>query len=326
MKYFIVCIAGSLILTSFPIQAAIKTLNPVYSVQQFEKELTDLEQRYKLDLISIGQSEKGKAIWAVKLGKGKKNILISGSHHGREWLSTLLIMKIIKAYAEAYESKLNIDGYSTSILDEISLIFVPLLNPDGVQIQQGDFSAFNLQEKWALFGMNNFSTNWSRWKANARGVDLNRQYPAGWSELDTNTQAPNYQFYKGKKPLQASESKALVLFTKQINPILAVSYHTSGREIFWYYHNKPENILRDYSLAKKTAILTGYNLSIPEKHANGSGYTDWFITEYERPAMTIELSYLVDETSPPIEVIHEEWNRNRAVLLMLAAEVCKTVE
>lgn len=308
-----------MILIGFPIQADTKTPNPVYTVGQFEKEIKDLEKRYHLDLMSIGQSEKGKNIWAVKLGKGKKSILINGSHHGREWLSTLLIMKMINAYAKAYESKLNIDGYSTHILDEVSLIFVPLLNPDGIQIQQGDFSAFDLQEKWALFRMNNFSTNWSRWKANGRGIDLNRQYPAGWNELDTNTQAPNYQFYKGKKPLQASESKALVHFTKQIKPILAVSYHTSGREIFWYYHNKPENILRDYSLAEKTAVLTGYNLSIPEKHANGSGYTDWFITEFERPAMTIELSYLVDETSPPLEVIYEEWNRNRAVLLMLAS-------
>lgn len=319
MKRVIVCIVGSMILIGFPIQADTKTPNPVYTVGQFEKEIKDLEKRYHLDLMSIGQSEKGKNIWAVKLGKGKKSILINGSHHGREWLSTLLIMKMINAYAKAYESKLNIDGYSTHILDEVSLIFVPLLNPDGIQIQQGDFSAFDLQEKWALFRMNNFSTNWSRWKANGRGIDLNRQYPAGWNELDTNTQAPNYQFYKGKKPLQASESKALVHFTKQIKPILAVSYHTSGREIFWYYHNKPENILRDYSLAEKTAVLTGYNLSIPEKHANGSGYTDWFITEFERPAMTIELSYLVDETSPPLEVIYEEWNRNRAVLLMLAS-------
>ena len=103
-----------------------------------------MEKRYNLDLISIGQSEKGKNIWAVKLGKGKKSILINGSHHAREWLTTLLIMKMINAYAKAYESKSNIDGYSTNILDEVSLIFVPLLNPDGVQIQQGDFTAFNL--------------------------------------------------------------------------------------------------------------------------------------------------------------------------------------
>ncbi|WP_034302154.1 M14 family zinc carboxypeptidase [Bacillus cihuensis] len=325
MKRFIVSIVGTLILLSYPLQVETKTKTPVYSVLQYEKELMDLKKRYHLNLMSIGHSEKGKDIWAVKLGKGKKSILINGSHHGREWLSTLLIMKMIKAYAKAYEYNVTIDGYPTNILDEVSLIFVPMVNPDGVQIQQGDLSAFDLKEKWALFRMNNFSTNWSRWKANAKGIDLNRQYPAGWNEVDTNTQTPQYQFYKGKKPLEASETKALYLFTKQIKPILAVSYHTSGREIFWYYHNKPENILRDYNLVKKVTAQTGYKLSIPKENANGSGYTDWFINEFERPAMTIELSHLVDETSPPIDVIYEEWNRNRSVLLMLASEAYSTL-
>ncbi|MDQ7864689.1 hypothetical protein RCO48_37065 [Peribacillus frigoritolerans] len=49
-------------------------------------------------------------------------------------------------------------------------------------------------------------------------------------------------------------------------------------------------------MPKKTAELTGYELTFPEKEAVGSGFTDWFITEFRRPGMTIELSYLVDET------------------------------
>ncbi|MFJ7727970.1 hypothetical protein ACIQXV_17720 [Neobacillus sp. NPDC097160] len=52
----------------------------------------------------------------------------------------------------------------------------------------------------------------------------------------------------------------------------------------------------------------------------GGGFTDWFITSYHKPAMTIEISYLVGETNPPLSVFKTEWKRNRYVGLMLAEE------
>ena len=45
-------------------------------------------------------------------------------------------------------------------------------------------------------------------------------------------------FIKAEQPLEAAEVKALTDFTKEIDPLIAVSYHTSGREIFWHYKNK----------------------------------------------------------------------------------------
>ena len=69
-------------------------------------------------------------------------------------------------------------------------------------------------------------------------------------------ESPSYQFYKGRKPIEAIEVQALLRLQEKVKPLLAVSYHTSGREIFWYYHNKREHLLRDYKLAKKTAQLT----------------------------------------------------------------------
>ena len=39
--------------------------------------------------------------------------------------------------------------------------------------------------------------------------------------------------------------------------------------------------------------------------------------------MTFELSYLVDETHPPLSVFPEEWQRNQLVGMMLVDEVLK---
>lgn len=292
----------------------------MYSPETMEKDLRKLQEQYQLEVQTIGETENGKRIKAVKLGKGKKSILMVGAHHGREWLSSVLLMTMLKDYASAYQARKPIGDFSTNVLDEVSIWFIPMLNPDGVSIQQGDLSNLNVRERVAVWRMNRYSTEWSRWKANAKGIDLNRQYPSGWNEVTKEVKHPTYQFYKGKQPLEASEVKALSTFTKEVNPLLAVSYHTSGREIFWHYQNKHKNMARDYGIAKKTAEITGYELSIPEEEAIGSGFTDWFITEFERPAMTIELSFLVEETHPPMTVFPEEWKRNRQVGMMLVKE------
>ncbi|MCK1993105.1 carboxypeptidase [Peribacillus muralis] len=312
-----IMLVGLLALLFFPETILAET---VYSPERMELDLKGIQEEYKLDVQIIGQTEKGKNIKAVKLGKGKNTILLVGSHHGREWLSSKLLVTMLEDYAAAYRMGKPVGGYPSELLDQVSIWFIPMLNPDGVSIQQGDLSSLNVLEKVSIWKMNRYSNNWSRWKANAKGVDLNRQYPAGWKEVMSHETEPTYQFYKGEHPLQAAEVKALVKFTKEIDPLIAVSYHTSGREIFWHYHNKRGNMARDYGIAKKTADLTGYELTFPEKEAVGSGFTDWFITKFNRPGMTIELSYLVDETNPPMTVFPEEWERNRSIGIMLAKE------
>jgi g-D-glutamyl-meso-diaminopimelate peptidase len=291
-----------------------------YLPEEMEKDLQEMQNIYHFEVAIIGRTENGQDIKAAKLGKGKKSILLVGAHHGREWLSSIILMNMMGEYAEAYQTGKPIGGFSSGLLNEVSIWFIPMLNPDGVNIQQGEFSHMNFFEKASVFRMNRYSTDWSRWKANAKGIDLNRQYPAGWEDVMSDAKKPAYKFYKGEKPLQAAEVLALSAFTKKVDPVIAVSYHTSGREIFWHYKNEPENMARDYGIAKKTADMTGYELTFPEKEAIGSGFTDWFITEFKRPGMTIELSFLVDETSPPMTVYPEEWRRNRLVGIMLVKE------
>ena len=106
--------------------------------------------------------------------------------------------------------------------------------------------------------------NFDRWKANGIGLDLNRQYPAGWRELSKQPDFPYYQFYRGKKPLEAKEVKALTRFIRKIEPEIAVAYHSAGREIFWNYQNG-KHLKRDKRIAKKISKLTAMSW---ENHLN----------------------------------------------------------
>ena len=70
-----------------------------YSPETMEKDLLKLKKKYQLDTVTIGETEKGNPIKAAKLGRGQKSILMVGAHHGREWLSTMILMKMLQDYA-----------------------------------------------------------------------------------------------------------------------------------------------------------------------------------------------------------------------------------
>jgi g-D-glutamyl-meso-diaminopimelate peptidase len=295
-----------------------------YSYELLVQDLEKIQVRYKgqVEIKSIGTSHFERQIWGVKLGHGKKNIVLIGSHHGREWLTSMVLMKMLESYADAYQEKKKFGAKSTNILNDVSIWFVPMLNPDGVAIQQNNIKSFPIEHQERLLFMNDQLDNFEGWKANGMGVDLNRQYPAGWAALDKEPSTPSNKYYKGKKPLESKEVIALTKFISEVNPSIAIAYHTAGREIFWNFKNG-KYLKRDKTIAKKIAKLTGYKLAKPSKDSIGGGFTDWFITTYHRPAMTIEISYLVGEMNPPLSVFKAEWKRNRYVGLKLAEEAKK---
>jgi g-D-glutamyl-meso-diaminopimelate peptidase len=300
--------------------ARIVDTNQTYSYENMEKDIVKIQKQYSSAKVKqIGKTHFGRMIYAIKLGSGKRNIVLIGAHHGREWMTSMLLMKKLEEYAKAYQNQADYGRFSTAILDDVSIWFIPMLNPDGVAIQQNALYQFPNNHQQKLLLMNDEMKSFERWKANGMGVDLNRQYPAGWKELKKQPKSPHYQFYKGKKPLEAKEVQVLTKFIRKINPEIAVAYHSAGREVFWNYHNG-KHLHRDKRIAKKISKLTGYKLGKPPKHATGGGFTDWFITKYHRPAMTIEISPLVGETAPPMSIFETEWERNKYVGLILAKE------
>jgi g-D-glutamyl-meso-diaminopimelate peptidase len=300
--------------------AKVVETNRPYSYDILKQDIAKIHHTYKkIEVKSIGKTHFGRTIYGIKLGEGKRNIVLIGAHHGREWMTSMLLMKKLEGYAKAYQHETNFGSFSTDILNDVSIWFIPMLNPDGVTIQQNTLDKFPQDHQKHLLAMNEGLENFERWKANGLGVDLNRQYPADWKALNHQPDSPSYQFYKGKKPLEAKEVKVLTQFIREINPVIAVAYHSSGEEVFWNYYNG-KHLHRDKQIAKKVSKLTGYKLGKPPKHATGGGFTDWFITHYHRPALTIEISPLVGETSPPLSVFETEWERNKYVGLTLAEE------
>ncbi len=298
--------------------------NQVYTYEEMVRDISELEKAYP-NLISkriIGQSVDGRNIYAVKLGKGKTEIMINGSHHAREYITTNLLMEMIDVYAYAYSKNLRVDGYPVrSILNNASIWFVPMVNPDGVTlVQKGHRSAKNPAY---VLKLNGGSTNFAAWKANIRGVDLNRQYPADWYRIAGNTGRPSPQNYKGPRPLNEPEAKAMVNFTLSRNFKTAVSYHSSGEIIYWHFNTPKQHEVRDRKIASMIASKTGYRLVPPSNNPSGGGFTDWFISTQKKPAFTPEVAPYVGNRPVPISYFPSIWKKNQSIGIMLADEAYK---
>ena len=126
----------------------------------------------------------------------------------------------------------------------------------------------------------------------------------------------------GEYPFSEPESKALKNFTEEINPDYTVSYHTKGEEIYWQFNQLNE--VRDFNIANQISKETKYKLLYEDKPNVGSGYKDWFIENYQKPSLTIEVSPYVGERKVPIENYRKIFEENKNVPLIFANEILKT--
>jgi hypothetical protein len=78
-------------------------------------------------LVRIGKSVLGRDINATRFGNGSRYIVIDASIHGNEKNPTAAVLRLLEVIQENYEA----NGYWRNKLNEVSVIVIPILNPDG---------------------------------------------------------------------------------------------------------------------------------------------------------------------------------------------------
>lgn len=249
----------------------------------------------------IGKSLLGRNIYAVKIGCGRPTGIVQYAIHGREYITAVL--------AEIHAAL----GLNTG-----SCWLVPLANPDGALLSQHGLASVALKKrKTQLLALNGGSTDFSLWKANARGVDLNVNFDAAWGTGKHNVRKAGRENYIGRHPFSEPETLALKEFTLKIRPNYTLSYHTKGEEIYWNFHQSTHTCPRDRTLARVLSQATGYPLC--EAAGSAGGYKDWCIQSLGIPAFTIEAG--ADSLSHPIgeEGLENIISKNGMALQKLSA-------
>ncbi|MBU6079457.1 M14 family metallopeptidase [Allobacillus halotolerans] len=276
-----------------------------YTSERVEDELMLLISRYPfMELRTIGESVLGKPIYELHIGTGDKLVHINGSFHANESITTNVIMAFIENYAYSMVNQDPIRGIDmSSFFREVRLSVVPLVNPDGVDLVNGQLPS-DQEIREQVIEINNGSTDFRSWKANIRGVDLNNQYPAGWTiEQQRKPKTPQPRNFPGFGPLTEPEALALynLAFEEQFDRVLAL--HTQGEVIYWGYEGleppEAEQIALEYQ-----QVSSYTPIRYVDSHA---GYKDWFIQEFRRPGFTIELGKGVNPLPiSQFDVLYEE--------------------
>ncbi|WP_055108730.1 M14 family metallopeptidase [Paenibacillus ihumii] len=260
-----------------------------YRYEDGIEQIGRLMARYDaLRRVEIGTSVLGKSIAALVIGNGPEHIHVNAAVHANEWITAPLLLRFMEELAAGQESGAGPESSGCpgrELLDRLTLWAVPMANPDGMNLSQdGLWPACPYREQ--LLVWNGGSDNFSGWKANIRGVDLNDQFPAGWEEerARRGSDGPASQDYGGSEPLCEPEAAALAGLTRRLRFSRVASLHTQGREIYWNYRELEPACSE--ALANRLASVSGYKAV--KLTGSDAGYKDWFISEFRRPGFTIE--------------------------------------
>ena len=255
----------------------------MYYYEDYVKDIESLILANKeiIDVIDKVESYDKRTIFALKIGKGKACGIVSAGVHGREYVNTPALMKIVKEYIRNYNQCNNNKTYKKDLLENNSLIIVPLLNPDGYEIALKGYEVIK-NEKLKKICMDK-NIDYKEWKYNARCIDINRNF----SSLSWNKK------YKSDYPFSEIETRFMKKIFDKYYGGLYIDIHSRGENINYYrkyldekYNKKQRKIADDIS------EFTKYRISEPYEEINvgdsGGNTVHYYSEKYRCPAITIE--------------------------------------
>ena len=224
---------------------------------------------------SIGTSNDGRTIWAVKISdnpdinENEPEVFYNALTHGNEQQGMMTVIYYMYYLLENY----GINPEVTYLVDNRELYFMPVINPDGY--------AYNEQISPNGGGM---------WRKNRRnngsgifGVNIQRNYGYMWG-YDNIGSSPNPQNseYRGTGPFSEPETQAVREFCQDHNFLISNVYHTYWNVIFppWGYNlMQTQDSTIFNNLIACANSLNGYRNGIyipqPENYPSNGDALDW---------------------------------------------------
>lgn len=286
-------------------QMPIVNTNSPESFDSLLETITALKNRYP-DMIKIytaGYSESGRELLMYTLGNGNKKALITGAIHAREHITTKYILKVTEDYCDAYYGATGYFGsYDIySLLNEYTLYIIPCANPDGLEIILSNDNP----EKGVRV------SKLSEYKANKKGVDLNRNFPIAWNSINNGVTSPADYYFKGYESGSAKETQALMNLCLENDFAFMISVHIKGNCIFWGDTYKTENNPIYKAFAEDICNASGLSMTNPTQKAKdyGGGFENWFRHQFNRPGVCIELADVENIVEPCGNKNYKDFNQ-----------------
>jgi carboxypeptidase T len=195
----------------------------------------------------------GHFVYAVKITKNvdeennRPSFILDAQHHAREVMTSQIAVDMVQYLT----SKYGADPEVTNWVDNINIIIIPMVNPDGI-------SYVFTNDRW-----------WRKNRNPACGVDLNRNYDFNWGACDGSSDWCQDETYRGASAGSEPETQAMSAVMADNPAIFALTYHSYGEYIL--YPMGCGDASEDAALGE-----AGFELnSILE---NDQGYTGMYLT------------------------------------------------
>lgn len=306
----------------------------IYTYGEMADDIAGLQARYpKLLRVNVtGQSVDGRNLYELILGNpsAPKSILVHAGIHAREYVNPYLVMEQLEQCLTLYDRG-TFQGISyRDLLDNVAVHIIPMVNPDGIALSQFGESALRspvlvqavqncyVYDVAARRTKSTYESYLSRWKANARGVDINKNFSLGFG-ANAKASQPSYAGYSGTTPFSEPETLSLGAVTLLCHPSVIINYHSMGEVAYW---NTVESRYQAINIE-----FSNYMLSlVPYKKMNGGtaagSYLDW-IYSGDNPVCSI--TFETGSTTCPFafEQYPKIWLQH-SLVMQAAAEYART--
>ncbi|KAF9158179.1 hypothetical protein DFQ26_007899 [Actinomortierella ambigua] len=161
----------------------------------------------KASSFSFGNSYEGRRQAGIKIGRGPNNIVLHGTLHSREWISTMVVEYIIDQLLTGSDRR--VAGY----LRKYTFHIVPIANPDGFVVTQ---TSDRMHRK---------NTQVTR---GCLGTDPNRNWGYKWGTAGASTN-PCADDYMGPSAFSTPEASNIARYLKSLrNVAVYIDFHSYG--------------------------------------------------------------------------------------------------
>ena len=281
----------------------------LFDYEKSKSLIENLTRRFSfLSADVIGRSSTGRAIFSLSLGNKKNRVLLAGAFHGCEWLTSLVLFRFCERLCQSLDKKSELCSVNISrAFSQLGLMIIPCVNPDGVEIAvHGSIGAGSARRFVESLGCEEYS----KWNANAAGVDINHNFNAGWEilrkmEEESGITGPAPRRFGGYRAESEAETKAVTRLCRLVPFRQAMALHSQGEELYWRYGD--DTPAQAHMMAKILADSCSYRLVENDGLASHGGFKDWFISEFYRPAFTMEIGK--GENPLPIDELDAIYDR-----------------
>jgi hypothetical protein len=196
---------------------------------EIHEELYELAQAYPglTHLEEIGRSAEGRPLLALRVADDphdleRPTIFLVAAHHANEAATPEHVMDAARTVLWDNDQ----EPYTTW-LRHMSLVVVPMVNPDG------SHAFWHVDDQ--LGRTNRRLTNPD--EPRTSGIDLNRNYPFRWGAVETrySSQISSSNFYRGGAAGSEPEVAAMLRLGERERPLAVISYHAAATKLLVSY-------------------------------------------------------------------------------------------